>query len=158
AHRPRGRARHPVLFPDHREAERFKTPSVVHLGGDGALVGQPVEELLEETPALPVVRFVKLRMGQAGAAATDPQGRAWLPEAGSALILKKLARDRRAYSAEPIEGVVLGVPAHFADAQRRATWQAGRLAGLPVVDLVEEPLAAATHYGAHAAGADSTFL
>jgi molecular chaperone DnaK len=148
----------PVVFPDLREAERFKTPSVVHLGPDGALVGQPVEELLEEAPALPVVRFVKLQMGNTEPVLVDAQGQAWLPEGIAALIVLKLLRDVRAYTDEPIESAIITVPAHFSDLQRRATWHAGQLAGLNVVDLVEEPLAAATHYGAHTVPPDSTLL
>jgi molecular chaperone DnaK len=70
----------------------------------------------------------------------------------------KLRRDVQASSDEPIESVVLSVPAHFSDPQRRATWQAGKLAGLNVVDLVEEPLAAAAHYSAHRAKPGSTIL
>jgi molecular chaperone DnaK len=148
----------PVLFPDRHEAERFKTPSVAHIGPDGALVGNAVEELLEETPGLPVARFVKLSMGREEAVFVDHLGRGWHPEAISALILKKLVRDASAFTDEPIEGAVISVPAHFHDKQRQATRHAGRLAGLNVVDIVEEPLAAATHYGANSAAAGETML
>jgi molecular chaperone DnaK len=148
----------PVLFPDRHEAERFKTPSVVHIGPDGALVGQTVEELLEDMPELPVARFVKLSMGREEPIFVDHLGRAWHPEAISALILKKLLRDVAAFTDEPIDGAILSVPAHFNDAQRQATRHAGELAGLSVVDLVEEPLAAATHYGAHAVAPGRTIL
>jgi molecular chaperone DnaK len=148
----------PVLFPDRHEAERFKTPSVVHIGPEGALVGQAVEELLEDAPALPVARFAKLSMGREEPIFLDHLGRAWHPEAISALVLKKLARDVAAYTDEAIDGAILSVPAHFNDPQREATRQAGELAGLNVIDLVEEPLAAATHYGAHAVQPDKTIL
>jgi molecular chaperone DnaK len=148
----------PVLFPDRHEAERFKTPSVVHIGPEGALVGQAVEELLEDAPELPVSRFVKLSMGREEPAFVDHLGRAWPPEAISALILKKLARDVAADTDEPIDGAILSVPAHFNDPQRQATRHAGELAGLKVIDLVEEPVAAATYYGAHTAPAGSTIL
>ena len=73
----------------------------------------------------------------------DHLGRAWHPEAISALILKKAHRDVAAYTDEPIDGAIISVPAHFNDAQRQATRHAGELAGLNVIDLVEEPLAAA---------------
>lgn len=148
----------PVLFPDMHEAERFKTPSVVHVGSDGALVGQPVEELLEDTPNLPHVRFVKLRMGEEEPVLIDNLGQAWRPEGIAALILLKLQRDAKAFTDDETESAVLSVPAHFSDAQRRATLHSGQLAGLNVVDLVEEPLAAATYYGAKKAQPNSTIL
>jgi len=148
----------PVLFPDRHEAERFKTPSVVHIGPEGALVGQAVEELLEDAPELPVARFAKLSMGRDQPIYVDHLGRAWHPEVISALILKKLARDVAAYTDEAIDGAIISVPAHFNDPQRQATRHAGALAGLTVVDLVEEPLAAATHYGARTVPPGSTIL
>jgi molecular chaperone DnaK len=148
----------PVLFPDLREAERFRTPSVVHVGQEGALVGQPAEELAEETPALPVARFTKLKMGSPGPIYRDLLGKDWNAETLSALILKKLARDAQGHSNEAIETLILTVPAHFGDRQRQATWLAARMAGLNIVDLIEEPLAAATHYGAHKANVETTLL
>lgn len=148
----------PILFPDRHESQRFNTPSVVHVGPDGALVGQAVEELLDDTPSLPVARFVKLSMGRDEPIYTDHLGRAWRPEALSALILKKLRRDVAAFTDEPIEGAIISVPAHFNDPQRQATRQAAELAGLRVLDLVEEPLAAALHYGAKSVPAGQTML
>jgi molecular chaperone DnaK len=148
----------PVLFPDRHEAERFSTPSVVHVGPDGALVGQSVEGLLEESPGLPVARFVKLSMGREDPVFVDYRGRGWHPEAVSALILKKLLRDVEAFTDESLEGAVISVPAHFNDAQRQATRHAGLLAGLDVLELVEEPLAAASHYGTHSIPPGHTIL
>jgi molecular chaperone DnaK len=148
----------PVLFPDRHEAERFKTPSVVHIGPEGVLVGQAVEELLEDMPELPVARFAKLSMGRSEPIFVDHLGRAWHPEAISALILKKLRRDVAAYTDELIDGAIISVPAHFNDPQRQATRYAGELAGLTVTDLIEEPLAAATHYGANSVPPGSTIL
>jgi molecular chaperone DnaK len=148
----------PVLFPDRHEAERFKTPSVVHIGSEGALVGQSVEELLEDTPGLPVARFVKLSMGSEEAVFVDHLGRGWHPESISALILKKLRRDLAAHTDESLEGAIISVPAHFNDTQRQATRHAALLAGLNVLDLVEEPLAAAMHYGAHTVTSGQTIL
>ena len=148
----------PVLFPDRNEAERFKTPSVVHIGPEGALVGQAVEELLEDATELPVARFAKLSMGQDKPIFVDQLGRAWHAEAISALILKKLVRDVAADTDDPIDGAIISVPAHFDDCQRQATRHAGELAGLNVIDLVEEPLAAAYYYGAHTIPPGSTIL
>ncbi len=138
----------PVLFPDRHESQRFQTPSVVHIGPEGALVGQPVEERLEDAPDLPVCRFPKLSMGRNEAIFVDHLERAWHPEAISALILKKLVGDVATFTDEPIDGAVVSVPAYFSDPQRQATRHAAELAGLKVLELVEEPLAAAVHYGA----------
>lgn len=54
----------PALFPDYHDANEFRTPSVVHIGEEGCLVGQSVEELLEDEPALTQARFVKLELGK----------------------------------------------------------------------------------------------
>jgi molecular chaperone DnaK len=148
----------PVLFPDQREAERFRTASVVHVGPDGALVGQAVEDLLEEMPCLRVARSVKQKLGSAEPVLIDHGGQAWLPEGIAALVLKKLRRDVQAYTDEPVESATISVPAHASDLQRRATLRAGALAGFTAVQLVEDPLAAAAHYGTRDAGADRTVL
>jgi molecular chaperone DnaK (HSP70) len=87
-------------------------------------------------------------MGKAtGPIYTDSDGRGYSPEAISALILRKLKDDAEAAFSEPITGAVITVPANFNDAQRQATLNAGRLADIPVLGLVEEPLAAATLFG-----------
>jgi molecular chaperone DnaK (HSP70) len=94
----------PVLVPDFRAADQMETPSVVHVGPEGALVGRPAEELLEDAPDLPAVRHVKLRLGSAESALTDALGRRWLPEGVAALLLRKLRRDAQAHADEPIRG------------------------------------------------------
>jgi len=139
---------HPALCPARNDPKRFLTPSVVHIGSRGCLVGQLVENLLEEEPALPICRFAKLSMGQPGATVfRDHEGVTYSPEAISALILRKLKLDAEAATGERITGTVITVPAHFNEAQRQATIAAGRLAELPVLGLVEEPVAAATYFG-----------
>lgn len=137
----------PVLCPSRHDPQRFQTPSVVHIGERGVLVGDLLEELLQEEPSLPVCRFAKLGMGKPAPVFTDHVGRAYTPEAISSLVLRKLKEDAEAAMSEPITGAVITVPANFNDAQRRATIDAGRLAGIPVLGLVEEPLAAATFFG-----------
>jgi molecular chaperone DnaK len=148
----------PVLFPDFHDANEFRTPSVVHVGKDGCLVGQAVEAALEDDPTLPHARFAKLALGQAHGVHLDHQGRHWRPEAVSALVLRKLMKDVAAFTAEPLAGVVITVPANFSDAQRTATQEAARLAGLPVPVLIEEPVAAATYYGHTEHGVDLTMF
>ena len=127
----------PTLIPSRRDPQRFQTPSVVHIGERGALVGDLVEDLLQEEPGLPVCRFAKLGMGQANKSIfTDHEGRSYTPEAISALILRKLKEDAEAALSEPITGAVITVPANFNDAQRQATVNAGRLADIPVLGVV----------------------
>lgn len=143
----------PTLCPSQGDERRFQTASVVHIGERGCLVGDLVEELLAEEPRLPVARFVKLRMGKTQEPVYhDHQGRGYPPEAISALILRKLKEDAEAATGEAITAAVITVPAHFNDAQRRATLNAGRLADIPVLGLVEEPLAAATYVGLNTKG------
>jgi molecular chaperone DnaK len=140
-----------VVFPDRHQKEQLSTPSVVHIGPEGALLGQPVEEQVEYASQHEdrVCRFVKLSMGRQEPVYVDDLGREWHAEAISALILKKLARDATAAETDtPIEGAVISVPAHFDDPQRQATRHAGELAGLNVVELIEEPVAAAIYYAA----------
>lgn len=141
----------PSLIPDLNVVDRFQTPSVVHIGPRGCLVGQIVEDLLEEEPGLPISRFPKLAMGGLDPVFTDHSGTGYHAAAISALILRKLKLDVEAAVAEPIEGCVITVPAHFNEARRAATVDAGRLADLPVLGLVEEPVAAATYFGIKAA-------
>ena len=80
----------PTLCPSRSNAQQFQTASVVHIGQRGALVGELVEQLLDEEPALPLRRFVKLSMGTPDTVFTDHDGFAYRSETVSALILKKL--------------------------------------------------------------------
>ncbi|MGX5174009.1 Hsp70 family protein [Aliikangiella sp. IMCC44653] len=137
----------PALFPDYHDANEFRTPSVIHIGEEGCLVGQALEELLEDEPALTQARFVKLGLGKNEPLYTDHKNNHWLPPSLSALILKKLMRDVEAFLHEEVNGVVISVPANFNDAQRKATKHSAILAGLPSPTLIEEPIAAATYYG-----------
>ena len=111
----------PALFPDYHDANEFRTPSVIHIGEEGCLVGTALEELLEDEPALTQARFVKLALGKNEAVYTDHLNNHWLPQSLSALILKKLMRDVEAFLHEQVDGVVIAVPANFNDAQRKAT-------------------------------------
>ncbi|MFU8848487.1 MAG: Hsp70 family protein [Opitutales bacterium] len=128
---------------------------MVHIGERGCIVGDLLEELLLEEPALPACRFAKLSMGQTSEAIfTDHAGRGYTPEAISALVLRKLKEDAEAALSTPITGAVITVPANFNEAQRQATVNAGRLADIPVLGLVEEPLAAATFFGLNTQGGE----
>jgi len=137
----------PILMPDVQDRATFHTPSVVHVGADGAFVGQIVESLLEQRPDLPVMRFFKRQFGGREPLLFDDQGTPWYPETLAALVLKKLRYDAESFTSEPLEGTVITVPAHFNDLQRKSVLAAAALADVQVLGLLEEPVAAAMHHG-----------
>lgn len=148
----------PTLFPDALDANEFRTPSVIHVGEEGALVGNPVERILEDDPSLSHMRFVKLTMGTDAGVYADHRRRDWRPEALSALLLRKLLQDVTSFSPEEVAGAVVTVPASFNDVQRRATLRAAVMGGLQNITLVEEPVAAATYYGFASGDRDQTLF
>ena len=152
---PEGR---PVLVPDHAESDVFHTPSVVHIAQNAAFVGRLAEALLEQDPNRQVVRFFKRLMGEATPVFYDDNGAAWYPEGVAALVLRKLAYDAEASVSTRVDEVVITVPAHFSDPQRRAVLASATLADLSVLGLVEEPVAAALHYGVTAGIQDQVML
>ena len=120
------------------------TPSAVYLTDDHrAVVGQPALDLALEQPER-VATLIKRRMGHDDFG-RELIGRRFRPETLSAIILKKLAADA-AHAVGPIDHAVITVPAYFDDARRKATEDAGRIAGLDVLDIVDEPSAAALAY------------
>lgn len=148
----------PALFPDVHNASLFRTPSTVYVGREGCLVGAAAEELLDDTPDLPVARFVKAHLSTPDWRYADHLERHWPAEGLSALILRKLLRDVDTFTGEDRGPAVLTVPAQFTDEQRRATLRAADLAGMSDTKLVEEPVAAATFYGQDEGPADRTLL
>ena len=148
----------PTLVPDAAQPQWLRTPSVVGVQGRQAWVGQALEALLLDEPQRSIVRGFKQHMGTDAAPYTDEQGRAWPPEALSALVLAKLLRDVEAHCGEQVEHALITVPANFSDAQRKATLGAAALAGLQHVSLLEEPIAAAAHYGHGRRDAEQTLL
>jgi molecular chaperone DnaK len=141
----------PTLFPDLHDASAFRTPSVVHAGRGGVLVGDAVEMLLRSEPNAPIVRCAKLSMGS-----DDPLLRAngvdLCPTTAAALVLRKLKRDAEAFANETIESCVVCVPAQSGDAARRATRDAALAAGLPLPKLADEPVAAGVYHGLDRSG------
>jgi molecular chaperone DnaK len=152
---PEGR---PRLIPDCLEPDLVHTPSVVQIEKASAFVGSMAEALLETDPSATVVRFFKRKLGTSEALLYDEQGRGWRAEGVAALVLKKLAYDAESLGSSRVDSAVITVPAHFTDPQRRAVLAAAALAGLPVLGLVEEPVAAALHYGVASASQDRILL
>ena len=128
----------PVVIPN-AEGQRT-TPSVVAFTKVGErLVGEPAKRQAV-TNAPRTVSSVKRLMGSETRVPID--GKCYTPQELSALILQKLKADAEAYLGEPVTEAVITVPAYFNDAQRQATKDAGRIAGLDVRRIINEPTAA----------------
>ncbi|MBU4246626.1 MAG: Hsp70 family protein, partial [Nanoarchaeota archaeon] len=120
-------------------------PSVVAFTKDGTLlVGEPARRQAVTNPE-GTVMAAKRKMG------TDFKytihGKTYTPQQISAFILQKIKKDAEAYIGEPVKKVVITVPAYFNDNQRQATKDAGSIAGLEVVRIINEPTAASLAYG-----------
>ena len=89
----------------------------------------------------------KIKSGRDGMAVVDVDGKTFTPQEISAMILQKIKSDAEAYLGEKVEKAVITVPAYFDDSQRQATKQAGEIAGLEVVTIINEPTASALAYG-----------
>ena len=139
-----------------REGERL-TPSVVLFDGDSPIVGT-IAKAAAVTSPLNVVQFIKRQMGNKGWKFKTDGGTAYTPEDISALILKRLKEDAEVALGENIRDAVITVPAYFNDAQRQATKDAGQIAGLNVIRMINEPTAAALAYGIKQDGPSQTVL
>ncbi len=119
-------------------------PSVVAFTKDGILVGEPAKRQAVLNPENTVIQ-IKRKMG------TDYrvriEGKDYTPQEISAMVLRKIKTDAEAFLGQKISQAVITVPAYFNDNQRQATKDAGKIAGLEVLRLVNEPTAAALAYG-----------
>lgn len=132
------------------------TPSVVHFETpDNVVVGQVAKGAAKLFPDQ-VVSLIKRQMGQNFE--LEFHGAPHTPESISALILKELARAAAEDTHEEVRDVVITVPAYFGVAEREATRNAGKIAGLNVLNLIPEPVAAALHYETLSAEGASTIL
>ena len=121
------------------------TPSVVAFSEDGErLVGKTAKNQAVQNPDR-TVQSIKRHMGEEYEVTVDNED--YTPEQISAMTLQKLKRDAEDYLGEDVERAVITVPAYFSDAQRQATKDAGKIAGLEVERIVNEPTAAAMAYG-----------
>ena len=126
------------------EGERT-TPSVVAFTKDGErLVGGAAKRQIA-TNSGRTISSIKRHMGSDYRVHID--GKDLTPQEISAMILTKIRRDAESYLGEPVTEAVITVPAYFDDSQRKATQDAGRIAGLNVLRIINEPTAAAVAYG-----------
>ncbi|MBX6351855.1 MAG: molecular chaperone DnaK, partial [Thermoflavifilum sp.] len=121
------------------------TPSVVAFSKDGErLVGDVAKRQAITNPDRTIIS-IKRHMGSDYKVRVDDKS--YTPQEISAMILQKLKADAEAYLGEPVTQAVITVPAYFSDSQRQATKDAGKIAGLEVLRIVNEPTAAALAYG-----------
>ena len=120
------------------------TPSVVAFKGEEELVGE-VAKRQAVTNVKNTISSIKRKMGTSEK--VEANGKSWTPEEISAKILSKLKKDAENYLGEKVTKAVITVPAYFNDAQRQATKNAGKIAGLEVERIINEPTAAALAYG-----------
>ena len=133
----------PVVIPNSEGART--TPSVVAFGKNGErMVGQ-VAKRQAVTNHDRTISSIKRHMGSDYRVTID--GKAYSPQEISAMILQKLKTDAEAYLGETVTEAVITVPAYFTDSQRQATKDAGKIAGLDVKRIINEPTAAALAYG-----------
>ncbi|MCH5211177.1 MAG: molecular chaperone DnaK [Oscillospiraceae bacterium] len=121
------------------------TPSVVAFQKDGERIVGQVAKRQAVTNADRTIMSIKRKMGTTEKVTID--SKAYTPQEISAMILSKLKQDAEAYLGETVSQAVITVPAYFNDSQRQATKDAGKIAGLEVMRIVNEPTAAALAYG-----------
>jgi molecular chaperone DnaK len=144
----------PVVIPN-SEGSRT-TPSVVAFAKNGeVLVGEVAKRQAITNPER-TIRSVKRHMGTSWS--IDIDGKAYTAQEISARTLMKLKRDAEAYLGDTVSQAVITVPAYFDDAQRTATKEAGQIAGLEVLRIINEPTAAALAYGLEKESEDQTIL
>jgi molecular chaperone DnaK len=145
----------PVVVPN-AEGSRT-TPSVVGFSKTGEILVGEVAKRQAITNPDRTIRSVKRHMG-AKDWSVDVDGKGWTPQEISAQILNKLKRDAEAYLGDTVTQAVITVPAYFDDAQRQATKEAGQIAGLEVLRIINEPTAAALAYGLDKQETEQTIL
>ena len=131
------------------------TPSVVAFKGDEILVGEVAKRQAITNPN--TVSSIKRHMGDSSYR-VDINGKKYTPQEISAMVLQNLKKTAEAYLGEKVDKAVITVPAYFNDAQRQATKDAGKIAGLEVMRIINEPTAAALAYGIDKMDKEQTIL
>ena len=132
------------------------TPSIVAFAKNGEVLVGEVAKRQSVTNVERTIRSVKRHMGTNWT--MDIDGKKYTPQEISARILQKLKRDAESYLGETVTDAVITVPAYFNDAQRQATKEAGEIAGLNVLRIINEPTAAALAYGLDKSDKEETIL
>ncbi|SHN44106.1 molecular chaperone DnaK [Cryptosporangium aurantiacum] len=132
------------------------TPSIVAFAKNGEVLVGEVAKRQAVTNVERTIRSVKRHIGTDWT--VDIDGKKYTPQEISARVLQKLKRDAESYLGEPITDAVITVPAYFSDHQRQATKEAGQVAGLNVLRIVNEPTAAALAYGLDKGEKEQTIL
>ena len=132
------------------------TPSIVAFAKNGEVLVGEVAKRQSVTNVERTIRSVKRHMGTSWN--IDIDGKKYTSQEISARVLQKLKRDAEAYLGETVTDAVITVPAYFNDAQRQATKEAGEIAGLNVLRIINEPTAAALAYGLDKADKEQTIL
>ena len=132
------------------------TPSIVAFAKNGEVLVGEVAKRQAVTNVERTIRSVKRHMGTNWS--IDIDGKKYTSQEISARVLQKLKRDAEAYLGETVTDAVITVPAYFNDAQRQATKEAGEIAGLNVLRIINEPTAAALAYGLDKADKEQTIL
>ena len=132
------------------------TPSIVAFAKNGEVLVGEVAKRQSVTNVDRTIRSVKRHMGTNWT--IDIDGKKYTPQEISARVLQKLKRDAEAYLGDTVTDAVITVPAYFNDAQRQATKEAGEIAGLNVLRIINEPTAAALAYGLDKADQEQTIL
>ncbi len=132
------------------------TPSIVAFAKNGEVLVGEVAKRQAVTNVERTIRSVKRHMGTDWT--TEVDGKKFTPQQISAFVLQKLKRDAEAYLGESVTDAVITVPAYFSDAERQATKEAGEIAGLNVLRIVNEPTAAALAYGLDKGDKEQTIL
>jgi molecular chaperone DnaK len=144
----------PVVIPNSEGART--TPSVVAFSKDGErLVGQIAKRQAVTNPDHTIIS-IKRKMGTSDNINID--GDKFSPQEISAMILQKLKADAEAYLGTEVTQAVITVPAYFNDSQRQATKDAGKIAGLDVQRIINEPTAAALAFGMDKEGTDQKIM
>ena len=132
------------------------TPSIVAFAKNGEVLVGEVAKRQSVTNVDRTIRSVKRHMGTNWT--IDIDGKKYTAQEISARVLQKLKRDAEAYLGEPVTDAVITVPAYFNDAQRQATKEAGEIAGLNVLRIINEPTSAALAYGLDKGDQEQTIL
>ena len=132
------------------------TPSIVAFAKNGEVLVGEVAKRQSVTNVERTIRSVKRHMGTNWT--IDIDGKGYTAQEISARVLQKLKRDAEAYLGEKVTDAVITVPAYFSDAQRQATKEAGEIAGLNVLRIINEPTAAALAYGLDKGEKEQTIL